>query len=256
MSIQVEILGSGTSQGIPVIGCKCVVCLSDNSYDNRLRTSALIRVKGVNFVIDTGPDFRQQMLRHHVDKVDAVLYTHEHNDHIIGLDEVRSYNFLHKMDMPLYGLPRVIDEVKRRFSYIFVPSSYPGVPKCVTYHCHPQTPFEINGVVVEPIEVMHGSLPILGYKIGNVAYLTDVKSLSEQTITTIEGVDLLIISALHHEEHHSHSTLKQTLGLIDIIKPKRAYLIHMSHYMGLHNTIQATLPSNVFLAYDGLKITT
>ena len=251
--MKITFLGTGTSQGIPVIGCDCETCQSTNSKDKRLRTSILVETQDKTIVIDTGPDFRQQMLRANVSKVDAVLLTHEHNDHIIGIDDVRPFNFRYEMDMPVYAEQRVLDSLEERFSYIFK-STYPGVPRLVMNPISKKESFEVFEIPIIPIEVMHYKLPVLGYRFGNFTYLTDVKTISETELRKTYDSDILIISALHKEEHISHLSLYEALALIERIQPKQAYLIHFSHRMGLHDAVLKELPSNVSIAYDGMTI--
>ena len=251
--MKITFLGTGTSQGIPVIGCDCETCQSTNTKDKRLRTSILVETQGKTLVIDTGPDFRQQMLRANVVKVDAVLVTHEHNDHIIGIDDVRAFNFKYEMDMPVYAEQRVLNNIEERFSYIFK-STYPGVPRLVMNPISKNELFEIFGIPIIPIEVMHYKLPVLGYRFGNFTYLTDVKTISETELRKIYDSDVLVISALHKSEHISHLSLYEALDLIKKIQPKQAYLIHFSHRMGLHDEVLKELPSNVSIAYDGMML--
>ncbi len=251
--MKITFLGTGTSQGIPVIGCNCETCRSTNAKDKRLRTAVLVETQGRTLVIDTGPDFRQQMLRANVSKVDAVLLTHEHNDHIIGIDDVRPFNFRYKMDMPVYAEQRVLSNIEERFSYIFK-STYPGVPRLVMHPISKNEPFEVFEIPIIPIEVLHYKLPVLGYRFGNFTYLTDVKTISETELRKTFDSDVLVISALHKKEHISHLSLSEALDLIKIIQPKQAYLIHFSHRMGLHDSVLKELPSNVSIAYDGMVI--
>ena len=252
--MKITITGTGTSQGVPVIGCDCEVCTSQDPRNKRLRTSAVIKVEGLVFSIDCGPDFRQQMLRARVQSLDALLITHEHNDHIIGLDDVRPFNFMHRTDIPVYGSPRVLEVLRRRFAYIFEKDPYPGAPRIGLHPVFPDHPFEVKGVRVIPVEVMHGSLPVLGFRIGNFAYVTDVKTIAPGELRKLENLDILVISALHHHEHHSHLNLDQALKIIRALKPGRTYLVHMSHRMGLHAEVEAAMPSGVHLAYDGMQI--
>jgi len=248
-------LGTGTSQGIPIIACPCEVCHSTNEKDKRLRVSGLLKIGEKTIVIDCGPDFRQQMLRAKVTNVDAILITHEHNDHIIGLDDVRPLNFLHKKDMPVYADERVQKELKERFSYIFAENKYPGAPMVALKTITASERFLVaEDIDVLPIEVLHGKLPILGFRVKDFAYLTDVKTITDIEIEKLEGLDVLVLSALHHNEHHSHSTLTQAVELAQRISAKRTYFIHFSHHLGLHNVIEKTLPDTMFLAYDGLEV--
>lgn len=236
-----------------MIGCDCEVCLSNNPKDKRLRCAALITVNDKNILIDAGPDFRQQMLQEDVQNLEAVLLTHEHNDHIIGLDDVRPFNFKNRKDMPVYGAPRVLQEVRERFSYIFAENKYPGAPMIDLIEISSES-FEVAGTKVQPVDIMHGNLPIHGFRFENFAYLTDLKTISDKEVEKVKGVKVLVINALHHWEHHSHLTLKQAIEMVELIQPEQAYFIHMSHHMGLHEVIDEQLPTNVALAYDGLAI--
>lgn len=248
-------LGTGTSQGVPVIGCTCEVCTSDNPQDKRLRVSGLIRTGEEQLVIDCGPDFRQQMLRENIDDLDAVLITHEHNDHIIGMDDVRPLNFLHKKDMPVYALPRVGAELKQRFAYVFAENKYPGAPMVSLREISAETPFIVGSTEIIPISILHGELPIVGFRIGDFAYLTDVKTIPDSEFTKLTDLKVLVLSALHHREHHSHLTLEQAIKLGQKIKAEETYFTHFSHQMGLHNSIKEMLPEGFYPAYDGLTIT-
>jgi phosphoribosyl 1,2-cyclic phosphate phosphodiesterase len=252
--LKVTILGTGTSQGIPVIGCSCRVCRSADPRDQRLRVAALLSWDDQHVVIDTGPDFRQQMLRAGPEHLDAVLLTHEHNDHIIGLDDVRPYNFKQGKNMPVYGLPRVVAEVRQRFAYVFAAQRYPGAPLIELHEIAPGEALLIGERPFTPLSVMHGQLPILGFRTGTFAYLTDVKTLPATTLALLQGVRTLVLSALHHRPHHSHLNLAEALELIGIIRPERTFLTHLSHHMGLHAEVEADLPPGVYLAYDGLEI--
>jgi phosphoribosyl 1,2-cyclic phosphate phosphodiesterase len=249
--LKVTFLGTGTSQGVPVIGCKCQVCISDDVNDKRLRSSVLIELEGTTMVIDTGPDFRQQMLRANVDKLDAVLFTHEHRDHIAGLDDIRAYNFIQQQPMDVYAEERVFRALNYEFPYIFAEKKYPGVPQ-LNVNLITNFPFEVNGIAILPIRVMHFRLPVFGFRTGTFAYITDANFISEEEMEKLIGVKHLVINALRKEKHISHFTLNQALNLIKQLSPKRAYLTHLSHQMGLHAEVQNDLPSNVQLAYDGL----
>ncbi len=248
-------LGTGTSQGIPMIGCPCAVCQSADPRDKRLRPAMHLEQNGISIVIDIGPDFRQQMLRAGIVDIDAILLTHEHNDHIAGLDDVRPYNFLRNKNMPVFGLERVGKALSERFPYIFnTVNKYPGAP-CVDFHkIDKSQPFEVKGIQINPVEVMHGKLPILGYRIADFAYLTDVHHIEEPEFAKLQNLDTLVLSSLHHRQHHSHLTLEEALTLVEVIRPRKTYLMHMSHLMGLHAEVSKTLPENVFFGYDGLVL--
>jgi len=251
--MKITVLGSGTSQGVPVIACDCEVCISENPKDARLRSSVMIEEDGQTFVIDTGPDFRQQMLREKVEKVDAIIYTHEHKDHVAGMDDVRAYNYKWKKDVEIYCTQRVNEALHREFPYVFSDYRYPGAPS-VNMNIIENKEFEINGVKILPIEAMHYKLPIFGFRIKNFVYLTDVSSISEKEKEKMKNTDLLILDALRRKPHISHLTLEQALELINELKPKRALLTHISHYMGKYDDLLKELPSNVDLSYDGQTI--
>jgi phosphoribosyl 1,2-cyclic phosphate phosphodiesterase len=253
-SIKIIVLGTGTSQGVPVIGCDCPVCCSKNKQDRRLRVAILLQIGKINILVDAGPDFRQQMLRAKVSDIHAILITHEHNDHVMGLDDVRPINFRYHKDMPIYALPRVLESIKKRFDYAFKPNPYPGAPQYQLHEIDSERTIFIENIPIIPLEVLHGDLPILGFRIGDFAYLTDVKTLSATTFERLKGVNTLIINALHHKPHHSHLNLTECLEVIARIQPQKAYLTHISHNMGKHAEINLTLPDNVTLAYDGLKL--
>lgn len=247
------LLGTGTSQGVPIIGCKCEVCLSQDPKDKRLRTSAFLQVDQINIVIDVGPDFRQQMLQNNIEKLDAVLITHQHNDHIIGLDDVRPFNFMHECAMPIYASEEVIDDIQHRFDYAFASDKYPGAPSFDTF-CVDDSAFEIEGVSILPIDYMHGTLPVKGFRIRNFAYITDIKTISVAEMDKLKGLSSLVVSALHHSEHHSHFNLKEALHFIEQLNPQQAFLTHLSHRMGLHDSLADLLPANVSIGFDGLQI--
>lgn len=251
--MKITFLGTGTSQGIPVIGCKCKVCTSPNPRDKRLRVSALIELEDINMVIDIGPDFRQQMLNAGVEKIDAILVTHEHRDHIAGLDDVRPFNFRYNMNMPVYTYLRVQEALRQAYGYIFN-SSYPGVPAIELRTIEKNIPFQIGQNTILPIEYYHGRLPIMGFRIQNFAYLTDFQTIEEDQLKFLKDLDVLVISALHHQPHYSHITLYDAIEIVKEIAPQKAYFIHMSHHMGLHEEVQERLPSGMHLAYDGLAI--
>ena len=253
--MKITFLGTGTSQGIPVIGCGCEVCNSSDSHDSRLRTSAMVTINGKNIIIDVGPDFRQQMLLNKVVDVDSVLLTHEHNDHIIGLDDVRPFNFRYRKDMPVYCTRRVMDALKKTFDYAFSENPYPGSPQFELREISAEKNFKVAGQPVIPIEVYHGNIPVLGFRLGDLTYITDAKTINEAAIKKIKGTRLLIINALRLETHHSHFSLEEALTFIELIRPQQAYLIHLSHKMGLAAEISKRLPPNVDIAYDGLTVT-
>ena len=247
-------LGTGTSQGIPVIGCGCEVCSSKDQKDKRLRSSGLLQVEGQNILIDIGPDFRTQMLNNDFSQVDAILLTHEHNDHVAGLDDIRPINFHYKSDIPIYGHERVLGQLKTRFSYAFTKDKYPGAPTLSLISID-KGEFSIEGVHVTALEVMHGRLPILGFRIKDFVYLTDVKTIGEEEMQKLHGVDTLVINSLQRKPHFSHLTLDEAINLIEEIQPKRSFLTHISHYLGCHESLEDELQDrNILIAFDGLKL--
>ncbi|MCH2199905.1 MAG: MBL fold metallo-hydrolase [Flavobacteriales bacterium] len=252
--MKIRMLGTGTSQGVPVIACDCEVCTSTDPRDKRLRSSIQISEGDTNIVIDTGPDFRQQMLASGIKNLDAVVFTHEHKDHIAGLDDIRAFNFRQKKDMDVYATERVQEALKREFHYVFAPIRYPGIPQ-IALKTIDLTPFEINGIEFIPIEVMHHKLPVMAFRIGDFAYVTDANSIASAEFNKLRGVKTLVINALRKETHISHFNLEEALEIISIIKPERAYLTHISHLLGKHEDISKELPEGVELAYDGLEFT-
>lgn len=236
-----------------MIACPCEVCHSNDNKDKRLRTSVLIEVDGKTIVIDSGPDFREQMLRANVLRLDAVLFTHEHRDHVAGLDDIRAYNHVQQKSMDVYAEERVLDAIKQEFPYIFASHKYPGIPE-VTLHTITNRKFEIGGVPIIPIRVMHLKLPMLGFRFGDFTYITDANYISDQEKEKIKGSSHMVINGLRRQKHISHYTLDEALALISEVKPKHAYITHISHQMGLHKDVQAELPANVTLAYDGLVL--
>ncbi|MFK7807138.1 MAG: MBL fold metallo-hydrolase [Saprospiraceae bacterium] len=253
--MKITFLGTGTSQGVPVIGCTCEVCQSTDPKDNRLRTAVLISKGSVNIAVDCGPDFRQQMLRAKVDHLNAVLITHEHNDHVIGMDDVRPFNFSSGIDMPIYATEDVQEKIKARFSYVFSSNPYPGAPRLKLNTIQKDKPFWVSGIKVNPIEIIHGRLPILGFRFGDFTYITDAKTITAGEMEKLKGTKVLVLNALHHNVHHSHLNLSEALEWIEKIAPEKAYLLHLSHKMGKHKEVSEQLPFNVELAYDGLTIT-
>lgn len=253
-SFQVTVLGSGTSQGIPVIACKCSVCSSTDPKDDRLRCSILIHYEGQNVVIDAGPDFRQQMLREKVETLSAVIFTHEHKDHLAGLDDVRAFNYLENRDMPVFCDFRVEKALHREYHYVFSAEKYPGIPQVIIHRIENESFEVITDLTIQPIEVMHYKLPIFGYRIGNFAYITDAKTVEDNEIEKLKGVEILIVNALRKEEHISHFNLEEALDFIQKVQPKKAYLTHISHLFGTHDEIEALLPAGVHVAYDGLAL--
>jgi len=246
-------LGTGTSKGIPVIGCTHKVCLSNNNKDKRLRSSVLISWDNYTFIIDCGPDFRQQMLQAKVSKIDGIIYTHKHSDHTAGLDDIRPFT-QHYGDLPIFASKQVIDNLKERFAYIFTAKNkYPSAPS-VIINTIENKPFKLGNITVRPIAVKHGDLDIFGYRFDNLAYLTDVSFINEVEKEKLHNLEVLIINALQIKEHFTHFNLEQALNLINKVKPKRAYITHISHKLGFHNEVEKQLPKNVFLAYDGLKL--
>lgn len=246
-------LGTGTSQGVPVIGCECEVCQSVDFRDKRLRTSAHLQIGDKSFIIDSGPDFRQQVLRERIRKLDALLFTHEHKDHTCGLDDIRAYNFLQHTDMPIYGEPRVLQQIKTEFAYIFSGASYPGIPR-VDLKPISEAGFHVAGIFFQPIRVQHYKLPILGFRIGNLSYITDANFISEQSKEIIKGSEIVVLNALRREPHISHFSLSEAITLLEELQPQKAYLTHISHLLGLHREVEADMPAFVRLAYDGLKV--
>ena len=251
--MKVTFLGTGTSQGVPIIACDCDVCNSEDLKDKRLRSSIMIEEGEDLFVIDTGPDFRQQMLRENVQNLTAVIYTHEHKDHLGGMDDLRAFNFMLKKDINLYATQRVQKALKNDFHYAFADFKYPGVP-LVNLVTIDKNPFTINQTKLIPIEVMHHKLPVLGFRIGDFAYITDANYISEKEKEKLKGVKTLVLNALRRKEHISHFTLEEAIDLMNEIKPEKGYFTHISHQLGIHADVSKELPSFVELGYDGLKI--
>ncbi|MFV0590217.1 MAG: MBL fold metallo-hydrolase [Draconibacterium sp.] len=251
--IEATFLGTGTSQGVPVVACNCEVCSSEDQRDKRLRSSLLLNINGQNLVIDAGPDFRQQMLREKVASLRAILLTHEHVDHIFGLDDIRSYNWIQRHPMEIYAEKRVQEAIRRIFSYVFAENKYPGIPKMYLKNVD-QTPFAIDGIEIVPIRCFHHKLPVYGYRIGDLTYITDTNSIPDSELEKIKGSKVLIINTLRKEKHISHFNLEEALAVIESVQPEKAYLTHISHAFGLHADVEKELPEHVFMAYDGLKL--
>ncbi len=252
--MKVTFLGTGTSQGIPIIGSTHPVCLSKNPKDKRLRVSVMVEWEGLNILIDCGPDFRMQMLANNFARLDAILFTHEHNDHVAGLDDIRPF-FFRQGNIPIYAHERVLNALKKRFDYIFVTENkYPGAPG-VNEHIVTDNDFEIQGKHITPVSYLHNQLQVYGYRMGGFAYLTDIKSISETEAEKLKNLEVVVVSALRVEPHHSHFNLAEALEFIEKIKPNKTYLTHISHLLGFHDEVEQSLPENVHLAYDNLKIT-
>lgn len=249
--MRVTFLGTGTSTGNPQLLCNCATCLSKDPKDTRLRASIYIEAEGTSVLVDCGPDFRQQALRAKIRQIDAVLLTHEHYDHVGGMDDLRP--FCSYRELPVYGFERVLEKMKIILPYSFAENPYPGVPLFRLYPVMME-PFHINHLEIIPVEVMHYRLPVLGFRMGEMAYLTDFNHIEESEINKLYHLKVLIVDALRPQKHISHNSLQQALDLIDRVKPEKAYLIHMSHQMGLHSEVDSSLPEAVYLAYDGLKI--
>lgn len=250
---RVEFIGTGTSQGVPVIGCTCAVCKSTDTRDKRLRTSALVRTNGATLLIDAGPDLRQQMLRAGVEHLDAVLLTHEHMDHVAGIDDLRAFNFRQQRAMDIHANEATLEAVRRTFHYAFAKDKYPGVPD-LRLHAIKDTAFQAGGVGVVPVEVMHHHLPVLGFRIGGFSYITDAKSIAPAQLDLLRGTHTLVLNALRKKAHPSHLNLEEALALIRTIAPVRAYLTHISHLLGSHADVARELPEAIELAYDGLVV--
>ncbi|KJD36035.1 beta-lactamase [Tamlana sedimentorum] len=251
--MKITFLGTGTSQGVPIIGSNHPVCLSSNKKDKRLRVSILVEWDNYTYVVDCGPDFRYQMLRSGCTKLDGIIFTHEHSDHVLGLDDIRPFYYMHG-DMPLYGHERVLKELSVRFNYIFESKNkYPGAP-AVIENIVENKPFNLYNLEVVPIDGLHGELQVFGYKFGNFAYLTDMKTVADEEVHKIKNIDVLVVNALREQPHHSHFNLEEALAFIKRVNPKKAYITHISHLLGFHDEVEKSLPDNVFLAYDGLEL--
>jgi phosphoribosyl 1,2-cyclic phosphate phosphodiesterase len=251
--VKITFLGTGTSQGVPVIACDCEVCLSEDPHDKRLRTSLLIESDETTMLIDAGPDFRQQMLRENVMRVDSIILTHEHKDHIAGLDDVRAFNYKSQDAIDIYAEERVLKAIRKEYSYVFAEYQYPGIPR-MRLNTISEYGFNINGIQIIPIRVFHYRLPIYGFRVGNLAYITDANYVPEESKEKLFGVKYLVVNALRKEKHISHFSLREAVDLIRDISPKRAFITHVSHQMGLHEKVSGELPPDIIIAYDGLSI--
>lgn len=252
--MQITFLGTGTSQGIPVIACPCEVCASKNPHDQRLRSSVWLKTEELSIVIDTGPDFRAQMLRAGVHDLDAVLFTHEHKDHIAGLDDIRPYNYLLQKKIDVYATLRVQEALRREFHYIFSDNNYFGVPLINLHSIENGQPFFIRDTAIWPFEVLHYKLPVTGYRIGDFVYITDAKTVSAEVIEKLKGCKILVINALQTAPHISHFTLEEAIAFSQLVGAEQSYFTHISHNLGMAENVQQTLPPNIFLAYDGLQL--
>lgn len=252
--MKVTFLGTGTSSGVPMIGCKCNVCVSADTRDKRLRPSVMIETDGKVFVIDTGPDFRTQMLRENVSVLTAVIFTHEHKDHIAGLDDVRAFNFIQHRPMDIYAAENVQKAIQREFHYVFSGVDYPGIPRINLHLIEDAAPFVIEGVKFIPIRVFHYKMPVLGFRIGDFTYITDANKIPEGEKEKIRNSKVLVLNALRREHHLSHFTLEQALELMHELKPEKGFFTHISHQLGLHEEVEKELPEFVRLACDGMKV--
>jgi phosphoribosyl 1,2-cyclic phosphate phosphodiesterase len=253
--LKITFLGTGTSQGVPLIACRCNVCLSDDARDKRLRTSIMIEDEGTTIVIDSGPDFRQQMLRYNVCSLDGLLFTHGHKDHTAGMDDVRAFNYIQNKTIDVYAAIPTQTILKREFQYIFDGTEYPGIPRINLNTISANEPFNIGSLKIQPFEVIHHKMPVLGFRIKNFTYITDANHIPEYSRKMILNSEILVLNALRKEAHISHFTLAQAIAESTQAKAHKTYLTHISHQLGLHSQVQQELPDDIFLAYDGLTIT-
>ena len=252
--MKVTFLGTGTSQGIPVIACDCEVCKSHDKHDKRLRVSVLIEEQEKTLVVDAGPDFRYQMLRAGVRQLDALLFTHEHKDHVAGLDDIRAFNFKQQSEIDVYADLRVQSALKKEFHYIFSEAKYPGIPRLKLHEIKADQPFVVAGIKIVPISVLHYKLPVFGYRVGDFTYITDAKTIDAENIAKIRGSKIVVINALQKHSHVSHLTLDEAIDLAHEIGAEQTYLTHISHRLGSHEEVSQELPSGVNLAFDGLVL--
>jgi len=250
--LKIIFLGTGTSQGVPVIACECNTCLSADQHDKRLRTSLLLELEGITLLFDAGPDFRQQMLREHVTKLDSIILTHEHKDHISGMDDVRAFNHKSQDAIDIYAEERVQKAIKNEYSYVFSEYQYPGIPKMRLNNITDNS-FIVKGIQIIPVRVFHYRLPVYGFRVGNFAYITDANYIPEESKEKLFGVKYLVINALRKEKHISHFNLREAIDFIREISPKKAFITHISHQMGYHANVSKELPAGIMLAYDGLS---
>ena len=253
MSIKITFLGTGTSQGVPMIACSCDVCTSGNPKDKRLRSSILVETAKTRIIIDSGPDFRQQLLREKIKRLDAVVFTHEHKDHVAGLDEVKAFNFINRMRMPVYVTENVKKALHREFAYIFEEIQYPGIPQVDLYD-YDNDPFTIGDITLEPVSVWHYKLPVKGFRINNFAYITDANFIDEVEKKKLMDLDVLVLNALRREPHVSHFTFDEAIALSRELRARKTYFTHISHQLGLHDEVSRELPYNIELAVDGMQL--
>lgn len=251
--MKVTFLGTGTSHGVPFIGCDCAVCTSDDPKDNRLRSSIHLEIEGKSIIIDAGPDFRQQVLREKILQLDALVFTHEHKDHTAGLDEVRSFNHIKQQSIAVYCRRAVLERLRKEYAYIFADHNYPGIPD-IEVQLIDNKPFTVADIRFNPVEVMHHQMPVLGFRIGDFTYITDAKYIADEEKQKIKGSKVLVLNALQHEDNIAHFTLEEALNLVDELGVERAYLTHISHRLGRHDGVSQDLPAHLALAYDGLQL--
>ncbi|HEX5153951.1 MAG TPA: MBL fold metallo-hydrolase [Parafilimonas sp.] len=253
-SLKITFLGTGTSTGIPMIGCSCAVCTSSNPKDKRLRSSILVESTTTTIVVDTTPDFRCQMLRIHNTKLDAVLFTHPHKDHIAGLDDIRAYNFFQQQPMDVYANALTAEALKREFAYVFADKRYPGIPQ-INLHTIDETPFDLGDINIQPFTVWHHKMPVFGFRFGKFTYITDANKIDNPVKEKLKGSDVIVLNALRNEQHISHFTLNEAIALVEELQIPNAYFTHISHQLGKHDDVEQTLPPGIHLGYDGLVLT-